>query len=63
MPGRVFASAVGAVDWSALRSTYGSRLTARLRAGEDAECDAFGCIFSLLLNLMDYGGNLIGQPR
>jgi hypothetical protein len=38
-------------------------LAARLRAGEDPERNAFGCIASLLLNLMDYGGNLIGHPR
>jgi hypothetical protein len=37
------------------------QLAARLRAGEDAECDAFSGVFSLLLNLMDYGRNL-GQP-
>jgi hypothetical protein len=38
-------------------------LAARLRAGEDPERNAFGCIASLLLNLMDYGGNLIGHTR
>ena len=39
------------------------QLAVRLRAGEDPECKSFDCIASLLLNLMDYGGNLIGHPR
>jgi hypothetical protein len=39
------------------------QLAARLRAGEDAECDAFSCVFSLLLNMMGYGGKLIDHPR
>ena len=39
------------------------QLATRLRAGEDAECDAFSCVFSLLLNMMECGGNLIDQPR
>jgi hypothetical protein len=40
-----------------------TQLAARLRAGEDPENDAFSCVYSLLLNLMDYGGNLIDHPR
>jgi hypothetical protein len=39
------------------------QLATRLRAGEDAECNAFSCVFSLLLKLMDYCGNLINQSR
>ena len=39
------------------------QLAARLRAREAPGCDAFSCVFSLLLNLMEYGGKLIDQPR
>jgi hypothetical protein len=39
------------------------QLATRLRAGEDADRHAFGCVYSLLLNLMDYAGNLIDHPR
>jgi hypothetical protein len=39
------------------------QLAARLRTGEDADCNALSCVFSLLLNLMDYGKNVINQSR
>jgi hypothetical protein len=39
------------------------QLATRLRAGEDADNDALSCVFTLLLNLMHYAGNLIDYPR
>jgi hypothetical protein len=39
------------------------QLATRLRAGEDADRHAFSCVYSLLVNLMGYAGNLIDHPR